>query len=166
MTSVQNCFTAPAMTGPRHSTGSVSLSRRRLMDITWMPDWVSAGYRPDWSAPWHSDTPKALGMEGPVISASRMPTRWPFRAMATANWAVTVLFPTPPFPETTAITFFTWDLGFSCAKRLSALRSPQSEPQEAQLPLQDSLINFSPYAGKPALFCALLYSPKLSLSTG
>jgi hypothetical protein len=50
---------------------------------------------------------------------------------------VTVDLPTPPLPETTAITFLTEDLGFSFASRLSALRSPQSEEQLAQLPLHE-----------------------------
>ena len=30
-------------------------------------------------------TPKALGMEGPVMSASRMPVLWPFRRDSTAS---------------------------------------------------------------------------------
>ena len=33
--------------------------------------------------------------------------------------------------------FFTLAFGFSSASRLSALRSPQSEPQEEQFPLQE-----------------------------
>ena len=36
-TSVQNCVTAPAMTGPRQTTGSVSFGSSRLMDISSMP---------------------------------------------------------------------------------------------------------------------------------
>jgi hypothetical protein len=53
---------------------------------------------------------------------------------------VTVDFPTPPFPETTAITFLTVDLGFRVASRLSALRSAQSLPQLEQLPLQELIL--------------------------
>ena len=37
ITSVQNWLTAPAITGPRQSTGSVSLSSRRLMDMRSTP---------------------------------------------------------------------------------------------------------------------------------
>ena len=71
------------------------------------------------------------------MSASRMPTRFPSRAMATASMEVTVDLPTPPLPDTTAMTFLTLDLGFSWASRLSALRSPQSELQLEQFPLQE-----------------------------
>ena len=39
---------------------------------------------------------RAVGTEGPVMSASRMPTRLPCRAMATASMEVTVDLPTPP----------------------------------------------------------------------
>ena len=46
----------------------------RLVDMIWMPVREVEGYRPaslPMACPW---TPKALGMEGPVTSASRMPT--------------------------------------------------------------------------------------------
>ena len=43
MTSCQNCFTAPAMTGPRHTTGSVSFSSIRFTLITSMPVRVATG---------------------------------------------------------------------------------------------------------------------------
>jgi hypothetical protein len=56
--------------------------------------------------------------------------------MATASIEVTVDLPTPPLPETTAITFLTLALGFRLASKLSALRSAQSLPQLLQLPLQ------------------------------
>jgi hypothetical protein len=46
--------------------------------------------------------------------------------------------PTPPLPDTTAITFFTLALGFKAASKLSFLRSPQSLLEQlAQLPLQE-----------------------------
>jgi hypothetical protein len=58
--------------------------------------------------------------------------------MVTASMEVTVDLPTPPLPETTAITFLTVDLGFKLSSRLSALRSPQEVlPQLLQLPLQE-----------------------------
>jgi hypothetical protein len=64
--------------------------------------------------------------------------------MATANIEVTVDLPTPPLPDTTAITFLTLDFSFSFASKLSFLRSPQSELlQEEQFPLQE-LISFAP----------------------
>ena len=108
-----------------------------------MPPRVNAGYKPSSLAPWHSVTPKAVGAEGPVMSASSTPTRLPFRAMATASIEVTVDLPTPPLPDTTAMTFFTLAFGFSCASRLSALRSPQSELQLEQFPLQELMNQLS-----------------------
>ena len=78
-----------------------------------------------------------------MISASSTPTRLPFRAMATASIEVTVDLPTPPLPDTTAMTFFTVDLGFNCASRLSCLRSSQSELQLEQFPLQELIFQFS-----------------------
>ena len=51
--------------------------------------------------------PKALGMEGPVISASRMAVFISLRRMVTASMEVTMDFPTPPLPLTTPITFLT-----------------------------------------------------------
>src|SRR2546422_4999789 len=39
------------------------------------------------------------------MSASMSPTRWPCRASATATFAETVDFPTPPLPDETASTF-------------------------------------------------------------
>jgi hypothetical protein len=64
---------------------------------------------------------------------------------------VTVDLPTPPLPETTAITFFTLEWGLAFASRLSALRSEQSEPQVEQLPLQELIVAFNllcrPYGG-------------------
>ena len=57
-------------------------------------------------------------------------------SIAAAKVAVTVDLPTPPLPDTTAITFFTLALGFNSASKLSCLRSAQSLPQEEQFPLQ------------------------------
>ena len=52
-------------------------------------------------------TPIIIGMFGPVMSASSRPTDAPSRASATARLTLTVLFPTPPLPEATAMMFFT-----------------------------------------------------------
>ena len=79
------------------------------------------------------------------MSASNIPTRFPSRAMATASMDETVDFPTPPLPETTAITFLTLDFGFRLASKLSALRSEQSEPQEEQFPLHELMI-YTPFS--------------------
>ena len=64
-----------------------------------------------------------------MISASRIPTFLPRRAMATARPEVTVLLPTPPLPLTTAMTFFTRELGLAGARRS---RAAQSDPQLEQ----------------------------------
>ena len=88
----------------------------------------------------HSLAPKAFGMDGPVISASSTPARRPVRCMAVASMAETVLLPTPPLPDTTAMTLPILDFGLGCACRLSGLRSEQASLQLEQLPPQDSLI--------------------------
>ena len=43
ITSVQNCFTIPATSGPRHSTGDFSSAINKLLEITSMPVSVTAG---------------------------------------------------------------------------------------------------------------------------
>ena len=48
-----------------------------------------------------------VGIEGPKISVSRTPLRWPCRANANARLTAIVDFPTPPFAEETAITLRT-----------------------------------------------------------
>jgi hypothetical protein len=45
------------------------------------------------------------------MSPSMMPTRLPQRANATARFTATVVFPTPPLPAPTAMTFFTPSIG-------------------------------------------------------
>ena len=50
MTSCQNCFTAPAITGPRQTTGSSSLSSSRFTLITSMPVRLLMGQQPFSSA--------------------------------------------------------------------------------------------------------------------
>ena len=60
------------MTGPRQMTGSVSLGSSRLMDMTLMPSGVTAGSIPSSLPTICSCRPKAFGMDGPVMSASRM----------------------------------------------------------------------------------------------
>jgi hypothetical protein len=62
---------------------------------------VSFGSR---SMPSGVRNPKSRGIEGPVISASRMPTRLPARRNPTAKSPVVSDFPTPPLPDITATT--------------------------------------------------------------
>ena len=46
-----------------------------------------------------------VGTDGPKMSASNNPTLYPSLESDIARFAAMVLFPTPPFPEETAITF-------------------------------------------------------------
>ena len=89
------------MTGPRQMTGSVSCSSSRFTLISWMPVPVMTGRMASSVATARPWIPKALGMEGPVMSASSTATLWPRRCMVTANWLVTMDLPTPPLPDTT-----------------------------------------------------------------
>ena len=77
--------------------------------------------------------PNTFGMEGPVISASRMPTFFSSLCMETARREVTRLFPTPPLPDTTAITFFTSESAFGASMKLCGFcLLSQSTPQLLQ----------------------------------
>ena len=78
------------------------------------------------------ERPKDLGIDGPVISASRMAVLRPDWRALTARSEVTSDFPTPPLPLTTAITFFTFLL-LSFLEFCGAVLSLQSEPQLEQL---------------------------------
>ena len=138
ITSVQNWPTAPAMTGPRQTTGSESLSRSRFKLITSMPVLVLTGRMPVSVPMAFSLMPNALGMDGPVMSASRMPALRPWRCASTASREVTRLLPTPPLPLTTAITRPTALPSCRGLRKLSFLRLGQFSPQEEQ-----SLVQFS-----------------------
>src|SRR5215217_7253270 len=48
--------------------------------------------------------PSMTGTEDPCTSASSISTEWPALSSAAARFTATVLLPTPPLPETTAIT--------------------------------------------------------------
>ena len=52
-------------------------------------------------------SPNEVGMEGPVMSASRIAVLNPSLFTLQAKRLVTSDFPTPPLPETIPITFFT-----------------------------------------------------------
>ena len=71
-TSVQNCLSVPAITGPRQMTGSVSFSSSRFTLITRMPVAVTAGYKATSSLSALLANLNILGMDGPVTSASSM----------------------------------------------------------------------------------------------
>ena len=85
--------------------------------------------------------PKAVGMEGPVMSASSTATFRPLFAIAAAREAVTVLLPTPPFPLTTAITCLMLDMELAGTLRS---REPHSAEQLEQSCVQSAMVNTSP----------------------
>ena len=90
-----------------------------------------------WAAPVR---PYIFGMEGPVMSASRIPTLYPLAAIAFAREPVTKDFPTPPLPLTTPITFFTELAGFNFSRKLcgSLVLLPQFAEHVPQLWVQFS----------------------------
>ena len=108
----QNCSMTPESTGPLHTTGSVVSSSNEFTDIVRIPVLESTG-RIISSVPCaFSFSPKACGIDGPVMSASRTATLYPSLCVATASMDVTDDLPTPPFPDTTPMTFFTFDCSF------------------------------------------------------
>ena len=132
MTSVQNCSTAPAMMGPRQTTGSVSCGSSTFMLIICMPPALLTG-RIKFSPPRApSCTPNICGTLGPVTSASSMAVRWPRRCISEASSPVTRLLPTPPLPLTTAITRPTALPSCSGLRKLSGLRLEQFSAQLEQ----------------------------------
>ena len=90
--------------------------------------------------------PKALGIEGPVMSASSRAVWCPFFCILTARREVIRDLPTPPLPLTIPITFLTElcaprsTLNEVCAASLSLQLSPHDE----QSCVQFSLILFTP----------------------
>ena len=134
-TSLQNCLTAPAITGPRQTTGSFGLSTSRFSDMTPMPLWLRQGNIPSPSEVARSAIPNATGIDGPVISASRIAVFSPRLAAATARSSVTRLLPTPPLPLMTATTRFMLErLLAGTLKSVPLLHEPSFfDAQSAQL---------------------------------
>ena len=75
--------------------------------MTSMPLADFAGLMPSASAVRRLSTPKDFGMEGPVMSASRMATLCPRLFISEASRLVTSDLPTPPLPDTTPMTCLT-----------------------------------------------------------
>ena len=101
--------------------------------MTLMPVWVWPGRIPSASAVSGLVMPKVFGMEGPVMSASRMPTLLPRLFISLASRLVTRDLPTPPLPETTPMTCLTLlRLFVSSLVGPAAVRSPH--PETPQLP--------------------------------
>ena len=123
--------------GPRQTTGSDSSFKSRLIDMMSMPPALFKGRMPAALAAAFSTsplTPKTFGIEGPVMSASSTPTRWPRRAMAVARSEVTRDLPTPPLPLMTAMTRLTLLCSFGGVRRLcGSCCAPPQPPAEEQL---------------------------------
>ena len=123
----------PDTTGPRHATGMSSFGSMRFTDTTLMPLAVCAGTMPSASAVSGFVMPNVLGMDGPVTSASRMPTLKPFFCIWLAKRLVTSDLPTPPLPETTPMTCLMFVRAFvGNVDGPASSRSPQ--PATPQLP--------------------------------
>ena len=145
ITSVQNWVTAPAMIGPRQATGSLSFGKSRFRLITSMPVVVRTGKMPVSLPSAFCFRPNSRGMDGPVMSASRMPTFRPMRCMATASRDVTMDLPTPPLPLHTPMTFLMWLCSWGFCSRLSgSVRWPQFCPQVEQSCVHSLMICFPP----------------------
>ena len=78
--------------------------------MTFVPAMLSQGKMESSVVMGLSFMPNILGIEGPVISASRIAVLLPFLRVATAIREVTRDLPTPPFPLTTPITLRTFDI--------------------------------------------------------
>ena len=126
-------MTAPAITGPRQTTGSFGLSTSKLSEITRTPPAETLGRMPFSLPSVPPVRPNAFGMDGPVMSASSTAVRRPRFAAADASNDDTRLLPTPPLPLATATTFPTFDHGFNLAvKSTFPFRSLQFFPQLEQ----------------------------------
>ena len=69
--------------------------------------------------------PNALGIDGPVISASRIAVEKPRLFIETAKSDVISDLPTPPLPLTTPITFLIFESSCGFSKRLFGSREEQ-----------------------------------------
>ncbi len=104
----------PERIGPRQTIAVSSSGVSRLELTTSIAERVNAGTKSGrgWallscgsrSMPSGSRRPKRRGIDGPVMSASRMPTRRFARRRPTASIPVVSDLPTPPLPDMTATT--------------------------------------------------------------
>ena len=97
-------------------TGSVWSGSRKFIDMIFVPLSLTIGFIYSTCFPlasvlspasaFSSPKPNAVGIEGPVMSASRIAVLNPSRFTLHARRLVTRDFPTPPLPLTMPITFF------------------------------------------------------------
>ena len=147
-TSVKNCLISPSFLGPRQITGSSLFGKRNPIDITAKLSSRQTGDQPVFdrctSLP---SNPSMRGTLGPHMSMSSSPTSIscsslrPRCANVYANCVDTVDFPTPPFPESTKIMFFTFaNLCFTSSRVGSSLRaSPDAQIDQLGQPEHASL---------------------------
>ena len=94
----------PFFFGPRHTIAASWSGSMKPIDMTQRLSSTYTGDQPEpllWTeAPVR---PSMRGIEGPVMSMSNTPTCFPLAASENASCAANVLFPTPPFPESTRI---------------------------------------------------------------
>src|ERR1019366_1798367 len=95
--------------GPRHTSG-LSPGLRKPIDISLTP-YCSSGCMRSPKAIGVSLIPIMSGTLGPYTSASIRPVLWPNAARPTARLTATVVLPTPPFPDPTAIRCLTPGIG-------------------------------------------------------
>ena len=115
--------------------------------------------------------PIIIGMFGPVMSASSSPTEAPAWARATARLTLTVLLPTPPLPEATAMTFLTPGRSCSawrgCARRtiapqvISTVSAPIAVSTALALP---SISSLSGQAGVVSSIVKAIAAPSMATS--
>ena len=125
--------------------------------MTSMPLADFAGLMPSASAVRRLSTPKDFGMDGPVMSASRMATLWPRLFISEASRLVTRDLPTPPLPDTTPITCLTLVrlLGARVLGPASAVRSPQPETPQLEHSCEHSSAMIPSFSSRvAALFAA------------
>lgn len=112
------------------------------MDIICMPEGVNTVLIPVSPPVARSLTPNMRGTEGPVISASIMPTDFPCLWANEASREVVSDFPTPPFPLTTAIAFLMEASACGDLRKLSFVLDEQFDEHDEQSCVQFSDITF------------------------
>ena len=158
------------MSGPRHTIGWPS-GTKNWIEITFTP-WRSSGMIlfSGLDLGWPS-TPSIIGMLGPVMSASIRPTDAPARASATARLTLTVLLPTPPLPDATAMTFLTPGSSCSAARGLArrtvapqAIARPATPTGSSARRTSDSIWSLSGQAGVVSSIVNATSAPSITRS--
>ena len=87
--------------------------KTKFIDIIFIPLLLSGAIKvPSSRLLTLSFMPKACGIDGPVMSASKIATLFPSLESFAASILVTEDLPTPPLPDIIAIVFFIFDPSF------------------------------------------------------